>query len=275
MDVRDKLLTENPWKLMISLSLPAILGQFIVGLYSFVDSIYVGQMVGTDAMSAVSAASPFLLFNNAIAVLLGIGSGSESGDRTYEYQIYCFHFCFIKKIILFFGISDFFIPESDTQKSNSWVQVLMSVPPIVIVAPAARDENIPMDVNASDGTAMLPENTSASAANATANATEELEVLSAQVRKALGDGRLDEARAVMETMLRHPGASGDVREELLYTLADIVMREGREDLPGNFQIILQAYEAAKNADVHSRNMPEALASLGYLHLAVGNVPEKG
>ena len=27
MDVRDKLLTENPWKLMISLSLPAILGQ--------------------------------------------------------------------------------------------------------------------------------------------------------------------------------------------------------------------------------------------------------
>ena len=61
MDVRDKLLTENPWKLMISLSLPAILGQLIVGLYAFVDSIYVGQMVGTDAMSAVSAASPFVL----------------------------------------------------------------------------------------------------------------------------------------------------------------------------------------------------------------------
>lgn len=76
MDVRDKLLTENPWKLMISLSLPAILGQLIVGLYAFVDSIYVGQMVGTDAMSAVSAASPFVLINNAIAVLLGIGSGS-------------------------------------------------------------------------------------------------------------------------------------------------------------------------------------------------------
>lgn len=76
MDVRNKLLTENPWKLMISLSVPAILGQFIVGLYAFVDSIYVGQMVGTDAMSAVSAASPFVLVNNAIAVLVGIGSGS-------------------------------------------------------------------------------------------------------------------------------------------------------------------------------------------------------
>lgn len=75
-DVREDLLTENPWKLMIKLSLPAILGQFVVGLYAFVDSIYVGQMVGTDAMSAVSVASPFVLINNAIAVLVGIGSGS-------------------------------------------------------------------------------------------------------------------------------------------------------------------------------------------------------
>lgn len=76
MNVRDKLLKENSWKLMLNLSIPAILGQFIVGLYAFVDSIYVGQMVGTDAMSAVSAASPFILINNAVAVLLGIGSGS-------------------------------------------------------------------------------------------------------------------------------------------------------------------------------------------------------
>lgn len=76
MDVRNQLLTENPWRLMIRLSVPAILGQFIVGLYAFVDSIYVGQMVGINAMSAVSAASPFVLVNNGIAVLVGIGSGS-------------------------------------------------------------------------------------------------------------------------------------------------------------------------------------------------------
>jgi len=61
---------------MVKLSLPAILGQFVVGLYAFVDSIYIGQMVGVDAMSAVSAASPFVLINNGVAVLVGIGSGS-------------------------------------------------------------------------------------------------------------------------------------------------------------------------------------------------------
>lgn len=75
-DVRSELLTMDPWKLMIKLSVPAILGQFVVGLYAFVDSIYVGQMVGVEAMSAVSAASPFVLINNGIAVLVGIGSGS-------------------------------------------------------------------------------------------------------------------------------------------------------------------------------------------------------
>ena len=31
MDVRDRLLTENTWRLMVKLSLPAILGQLIVG----------------------------------------------------------------------------------------------------------------------------------------------------------------------------------------------------------------------------------------------------
>lgn len=75
-DVRTKLLTQSPWKLMVSLSLPAILGQFVVGLYAAVDSIYLGQMAGVEAMSAVSAASPFVLINNSIAVLIGIGSGS-------------------------------------------------------------------------------------------------------------------------------------------------------------------------------------------------------
>ncbi len=74
--IRDELITKNLWSLMIKLSVPAILGQFVVGLYSLVDSIYVGQMISTDAMSAVSAASPFFLINNGIAVLLGVGSGS-------------------------------------------------------------------------------------------------------------------------------------------------------------------------------------------------------
>ncbi len=75
-EIRDELVTKNLWRLMFKLSVPAILGQFVVGHYSLVDSIYVGQMISTDAMSAVSAASPFFLINNGMAVLIGVGSGS-------------------------------------------------------------------------------------------------------------------------------------------------------------------------------------------------------
>ena len=63
MNVRDKLLKENPWKLMLNLSIPAILGQFIVGLYAFVDSIYVGQMVGTDRCNECSFCSITVYIN--------------------------------------------------------------------------------------------------------------------------------------------------------------------------------------------------------------------
>lgn len=75
-DMRTQLLEDSPWRLMLKLSIPAILGQFVVGLYAFVDAIYVGQMLGVTAMSAISVSSPFVLINNGIAVLVGIGSGS-------------------------------------------------------------------------------------------------------------------------------------------------------------------------------------------------------
>lgn len=70
------LLTASPLKLIISLSLPAIIGMVVVGLYSLMDGIFVGQMVGTSAMGAVSVASPFALVNSGVATLIGIGSAS-------------------------------------------------------------------------------------------------------------------------------------------------------------------------------------------------------
>ena len=46
LDTRTKLLTKSPWPLMIELSIPAVLGMVVVGLYNMMDSIFVGQMVG-------------------------------------------------------------------------------------------------------------------------------------------------------------------------------------------------------------------------------------
>lgn len=42
-DSRTKLLTERPIPLMISLCVPAVIGMLVVGLYSFMDGVFVGQ----------------------------------------------------------------------------------------------------------------------------------------------------------------------------------------------------------------------------------------
>lgn len=75
-DTRTMLLTASPLRLMISLSLPAIIGMVVVGLYNLMDAVFVGQMVGTNAMGAVSVAYPFTLVNSGISTLIGVGSAS-------------------------------------------------------------------------------------------------------------------------------------------------------------------------------------------------------
>ncbi|NLI21945.1 MAG: MATE family efflux transporter [Clostridiales bacterium] len=75
-DTRTMLLTERPFRLMLSLSLPAIIGMVVIGLYNLMDAVFVGQMIGPSAMGAVTVAYPFTLVNNGIATLLGVGSAS-------------------------------------------------------------------------------------------------------------------------------------------------------------------------------------------------------
>lgn len=75
-DTRTHLLTENPWRLMVSLSLPAIIGMVVIGLYNFMDAVYVGNMIGSEAMTAVKVSYPFTLINSGISTLIGVGSAS-------------------------------------------------------------------------------------------------------------------------------------------------------------------------------------------------------
>lgn len=75
-ETRTELLEKSLVKLMIKLSVPAIVGMLVIGLYSFMDAVYVGQLIGSNAMGAISVAYPFTLFNSGIATLIGIGSAS-------------------------------------------------------------------------------------------------------------------------------------------------------------------------------------------------------
>lgn len=75
-DTRTMLLTASPFQLIVKLSLPAIVGMVVVGLYNLMDRVFVGQMVGTVAMGAVSVSYPFTMINSGISTLIGVGSAS-------------------------------------------------------------------------------------------------------------------------------------------------------------------------------------------------------
>lgn len=42
LDTRTKLLTKSPWPLMLELSIPAVLGMVVVGLYNMMESWVIG-----------------------------------------------------------------------------------------------------------------------------------------------------------------------------------------------------------------------------------------
>ncbi|MCR4743511.1 MAG: MATE family efflux transporter [Treponema sp.] len=75
-DTREMLVSGNVFKTMLTLSVPAILGMVVIGLYNFMDAVFVGQMVGPVAMTAVKVSYPFTLINSGIATLVGMGSSS-------------------------------------------------------------------------------------------------------------------------------------------------------------------------------------------------------
>ena len=75
-DTREMLVSGNVFKTMLTLSVPAVLGMVVIGLYNFMDAVFVGQMVGPVAMTAVKVSYPFTLINSGIATLIGVGSSS-------------------------------------------------------------------------------------------------------------------------------------------------------------------------------------------------------
>ncbi len=75
-NARDNLVSGDIVKTMLSLSVPAILGMVVIGLYNFMDAVFVGRMVGPEAMTAVKVSYPFTLLNSGISTLIGTGSAS-------------------------------------------------------------------------------------------------------------------------------------------------------------------------------------------------------
>ena len=67
-------------KLLVKLSLPAILAQLVNMLYNIVDRIFIGHIpvVGSDALTGVGVTFPVVLLISAFAVLVGMGGAPRA-----------------------------------------------------------------------------------------------------------------------------------------------------------------------------------------------------
>lgn len=75
-NIKEQLLTKKPKDLLFQLSIPAVIGMLVIGLYPLMDGIFAGHIIGEKAMGAISVAMPLTFLNNGTATLIGIGSAS-------------------------------------------------------------------------------------------------------------------------------------------------------------------------------------------------------
>ncbi len=88
LEIEKKLGTMPIKKLLISLSIPAIIGMLVNALYNLVDSIFVGIFVGPIGHSAMTVAMPLAYFIYAVAFTFAVGGAAvlsiALGKKDYE-----------------------------------------------------------------------------------------------------------------------------------------------------------------------------------------------
>lgn len=141
--------TTNITKLLISFSIPTIVGMLVNALYNVVDRIFLGQVVGNNAIGGVYLAFPFMIIAMAFAMLIGFGGNAlssielgrgnrEKSEAILNNSLVLLFFTgvalsilmklFMKPLLLFFGGSEGLLPYAE-----SYLSVLVYFMPVHLV----------------------------------------------------------------------------------------------------------------------------------------------
>jgi len=128
---RDRILKDNLRTLLFRFSVPSIIGMVLSALYNFIDTIFVGNGVGSIAIAALTIVFPIQIIMLAIGIMVGVGSASiisrglGRGDETLAARtvgnaiianiainalMMAVAFIFIDNILKFFGASESVLP---------------------------------------------------------------------------------------------------------------------------------------------------------------------
>jgi len=75
MDKSKELEFESTGKLLLKYFIPAFIGLIVYALYNVVDRVFIGQVVGTAALSGLTLVYPIMMIIMAFGTLTGVGAG--------------------------------------------------------------------------------------------------------------------------------------------------------------------------------------------------------
>lgn len=73
----DSLATRPVGRLLWEYSLPAVVGMLVMALYNIVDRIFIGQVVGPEAIAGMTITFPLMNITTAVGVLVGVGAATR------------------------------------------------------------------------------------------------------------------------------------------------------------------------------------------------------
>ena len=66
--------TMPPWRLFFVVALPGMISMFAMSVYSIIEGIFIGNVLGEGAFAAVNIAMPLVMINFSLADLIGVGA---------------------------------------------------------------------------------------------------------------------------------------------------------------------------------------------------------
>ena len=66
----------SPWRLFFVVAAPGMISMFAMSVYSIVEGIFIGQILGEGAFAAINIAMPLVMINFSLADLIAVGASA-------------------------------------------------------------------------------------------------------------------------------------------------------------------------------------------------------
>ena len=66
--------TMDPWRLFFKVAMPGMVSMFAMSIYSIIEGIFIGKILGEGAFAAVNIAMPLIMINFSLSDLIGVGA---------------------------------------------------------------------------------------------------------------------------------------------------------------------------------------------------------